>query len=299
MAEEPGTLSGTLDCPGQAGGNHDPRNDLNDLTGAAWVYFLNSVDVTHYPTTGPESYGHDLRRVHPSPKPPQLMARYIEFFTQRGGWVLDPFAGVGGTLLGCGLLTRQGRERHAVGVELSARYVEIYRRVCEREGLPEQTMICGDARDLLRFPAVTERIFDLILTDPPYADMMARPRSGEQRKRIGHSTPRSFSHSEADLGNLDRDIFLDALQGVLESALTRLRPKGHMVVFCKDLQPTEDEHNMLHVYLTERLMTIPGLRFRGYKIWTDQVQRLYPFGYPYTFVANQLHQFALIFRKEG
>ena len=280
-------------------GARDPRNRLNDLSGAAWVYFLNSVDVTHYPTSGPESYGHDLRRVHPSPKPPQLLARYIEFFTRRGGWVLDPFAGVGGTLLGCGLLTRQGQERHGVGIELDPKYVDIYHQVCQREGIPPQTMICGDARDLLRFPAVAERTFDLILTDPPYADMMIRPRSGEQRKRTGRTTPRPFTHAEADLSRLDRERFLSTLREILEQALTRLRPKGHMVVFCKDLQPTEREHNMLHAYLTECLMEIPGLRFRGYKIWADQVQRLYPFGYPYTFVANQLHQFALIFRKES
>src|SRR6476469_10688846 len=81
----------------------DPRNRLNDLTGREWVHFLSSVEATAYPTSGPQSYGHKLRRAHPSPKPPQLMRRIIEFFTRRDEWVLDPFMGVGGTLLGCAL----------------------------------------------------------------------------------------------------------------------------------------------------------------------------------------------------
>src|SRR5215210_3066416 len=56
-------------------GKHDPRNPLNDLTGSEWVYFLNSVETTAYPTTGREAFAHDIRRIHPSPKPPQLMSK--------------------------------------------------------------------------------------------------------------------------------------------------------------------------------------------------------------------------------
>ena len=87
-------------------GEVDPRNRLNDLTGREWVYALRSVISTSYPTSGPESYAHDLRRAHPSPKPPQLLAELVRFFTRRGGHVLDPFAGVGGTLLACTLEAR-------------------------------------------------------------------------------------------------------------------------------------------------------------------------------------------------
>src|SRR5215217_3031633 len=99
-------------------GTPHPRNHLNDLTGREWVHFLSSVEATAYPTTGPQSYGHNLRRVHPSPKPPQLMGRIIQFFTRQDEWVLDPFMGVGGTLLGCAMTGRNG-----LGVDLSPDYV--------------------------------------------------------------------------------------------------------------------------------------------------------------------------------
>src|SRR6266567_400485 len=121
----------------------DPRNRLNDLTGREWVHFLSSVEATAYPTTGAQSYGHNLRRVHPSPKPPQLMGRIVEFFTRRGEWVLDPFMGVGGTLLGCALTGR-----NAVGVDLSPDYVDTYREVSAQERLPLQSALVADSRHL-------------------------------------------------------------------------------------------------------------------------------------------------------
>jgi len=271
----------------------DPRNKLNDLSGREWTYALRSVISTRYPTRGPAAYAHDLRRAHPSPKPPQLMAELVRFFTRRGGHVLDPFAGVGGTLIACSL---EGRS--AVGVDLSPSYAEIYAAVCARLELAPQPYLVADARHLAALPVVTERPFDLILTDPPYAAMMARAKSGERKKRgQGGATP--FTASADDLGNLDYWSFLEALRGVIAGALPLLRPHGYLVLFTKDLQPTAEHHNMLHADIVTAMRTLPGLEYRGYRIWHDQGANLYPFGYPFAFVANQQHQFILIFRYLG
>jgi len=268
----------------------DPRNRLNDLTGREWTYALRSVISTRYPTSGPESYAHDLRRAHPSPKPPQLLAELVRFFTKRGGHVLDPFAGVGGTLLACAL---EGRS--AVGVDLSADYARRYQEVCAALGLPAQPYVVGDARALAEYAEVRAQPFDLILTDPPYAQMLAREKTGERKKR-GQSAPTPFTDSPADLGNLPYDMFLAELRAVLAGSLAFLRPRGHLVLFTKDLQPTPEHHNMLHADIVTALRALPGLEYRGYRIWHDQSANLYPFGYPFAFVANQMHQFILIFR---
>ena len=274
-------------------GTVDPRNSLNELTGREWTYALRSVLATRYPTSGPESYAHALRRAHPSPKPPQLMAELIRFFTRRGGRVLDPFAGVGGTLLACALEGRRG-----VGVELSPEYAAVYARVCDDLGLAPQTLLVGDARRLAEHREVSSEPFDLILTDPPYAQMMAKPKTGERKKQgRGDATP--FTADQADLGNLGYREFLPALREVLGGALAFLKPRGHLVLFAKDLQPTRAHHNMLHADITAELLKLPELSFRGYRIWHDMSQNLYPFGYPFAFVANQVHQFILIFRKEA
>lgn len=271
-----------------------PRNRLNDLSGAEWVHFLNSVEITSFPVSGPESYGHDLRKCHPSPKPPQLMKRLVEFFTKKNGWVLDPFAGVGGTLLGCSLCGR-----NAIGVDISQEYLDVYQAVSLREGLCPQRVICGDARHLLHLPDVATREFDLILTDPPYAGMMNRPQNGEKKKKTGNDNPTPFTDRTDDLGNLEYDTFLETLRQVLADAVCLLRSGGHLVLFTKDLQPTPKHHNMLHADIVNYLSTVPELRYRGYKIWHDRTINLYPFGYPHAFVANQLHQYILIFRRDA
>lgn len=272
----------------------DPRNRLNNLTGREWVHFLSSVEATAFPTTGPQSYGHNLRRVHPSPKPPQLMRRIVEFFTKEGEWVLDPFMGVGGTLLGCSLANR-----NAVGLDLSKKYIDVYREVARQEGLRQQFAIQADARTMLEEPEVGGRLFDMVLTDPPYGDMMRRPQNGEKKKKTGLSSPTPFTGDPADLGNLTYNVFLDELTGIMAKSLTVLKPTGYLVLFAKDFQPTEEHHNLLHADIVVRLSNLPNLAYRGCKIWYDQTPRLYPFGYPYRFVANQLHQYILIFQKVG
>jgi DNA modification methylase len=91
----------------------DPRNTLNDMSGDRFLYFTKSVLSTSYASV----YSHELRRKHGANKPPQLMALLIEFFTKTGMSVLDPFAGVGGTLIGASIATPGARA--CVGIEIS------------------------------------------------------------------------------------------------------------------------------------------------------------------------------------
>ena len=298
---------------------YDPRNRLNDLSGSEWTYFLNSVELegnehnvgrlndlseeewaiasapvwdTYYPTKGPKSDAHRIRKQHPSPKPPALMKRLIEFFTKHGERVLDPFVGVGGTLLACSMTGR-----HGVGIDLSQEYLGVYHQASTELGLEAQPFLCGDARNLGNLLAEAEP-FDLVLTDPPYGDMLSRKRSGERKKKKRDDNPTPFTDSPDDLGNMAPAQFYESLKTVIIQAMQHLKPKGYVVVFCKDLQPTENYHNMIHADVVETLAGVKNLRFRGYKIWYDKSLKLYPFGYPYAYVSNQLHQFSLIFRKE-
>src|SRR5690242_19472629 len=110
-----------------------PRNTLNELTGEEWRYFTKSVLTTAYPS----ELGHALRKAHGANKPPRLMARLIEFFTRSGELVLDPFAGVGGTLLGAAIARGP---RRALGIELDPRWAAVYDEVlaslrAERDGV--------------------------------------------------------------------------------------------------------------------------------------------------------------------
>jgi len=270
----------------------NPQNKLNDLSGSEWIFFLNSVEVTHYSTKGADGFAHHLRGKHPSPKPPQLMKKFVDFFTKEGQVVFDPFMGVGGTLIACSLSNRKG-----IGVDLSKNYIDLYNKVCKELGVVEQTAIVGNSLELEKLlPKDTK--FDFILTDPPYGEMLSKKRTGQKKKKTGVAVATPFTNHETDLGNMERENFLESLKNIITKSAEYLKPKGYIAVFVKDLQPNGNGHNMLHCYITTKLLEIPDLSFKGYKIWYDATQKLYPFGYPHAFVANQFHQFVMIFRKE-
>lgn len=270
----------------------NPQNKLNDLSGSEWIFFLNSVEVTHYSTKGVDGFAHHLRGKHPSPKPPQLMKKFVDFFTKEGQIVFDPFMGVGGTLIACSLSNRKG-----IGVDLSKNYIDLYKKVCKELGVSEQTAIVGNSLELEKLlPKNTK--FDFVLTDPPYGEMLSKKRTGQKKKKTGVAVATPFTNHETDLGNMERENFLESLKNIIAKSVEYLKPKGYIAVFVKDLQPNGNGHNMLHCYITTKLLEIPDLSFKGYKIWYDATQKLYPFGYPHAFVANQFHQFIMIFRKE-
>src|SRR4029453_12786888 len=96
-----------------------PANTLNELPGEEWLYFTKSLLTTAYPS----ELGHAARKAHGANKPPRLMARLTEFFSRTGELVLDPFAGVGGTLLGAAIARGP---RRAIGLELDPRWAAVY-----------------------------------------------------------------------------------------------------------------------------------------------------------------------------
>lgn len=274
-------------------------NPLNHLSGAGWTYFLSSVISTRYPTSGPESYAHHIRKVHPSPKPPQLMRDIIEFFTKEGELVLDYFMGVGGTLLGASLSGRR-----AVGIDLSLEYIDAYLRATEELLLIPQRTHCGDSIQVLSDKSqMADLIGDeevaLIAIDPPYGNMMNRPKTGEAVKTGGDTSPTPFTGLAEDLGNLNIEDFYPRFAHSIKLVMPYLKVKGHIAVFIKDFQPTKFNTNLLHARVIEDLNSIDGLRYLGTKIWADQSVNLYPYGYPYAFVSNQIHQYIMFFRKEG
>lgn len=272
-------------------------NPLNELSGGEWTYFLNSVLSTRYPTSGPESFAHHLRKIHPSPKPPQLMKSIIEFFTKKNEHVLDYFMGVGGTLLGASLSDRQ-----AVGIDLSERYVDAYKQATQELKLREQSTIVGNSLEILDDPRehsalLSANKFSLIAVDPPYGDMMNRQKTGEATKKKSDNSPTPFTNLDSDLGNLPLEGFYPKFKQSVELAMRYLIQGGHIVVFIKDLQPNTNSTNLLHARVIDDLASIQGVQYLGMKIWADQGVNLYPYGYPYSFVANQIHQYIMFFKK--
>lgn len=75
---------------------------------------------------------HEANTGHPAMFPIELPRRLIKLYSYVGDTILDPFCGSGTTLRAAKDLGRKG-----IGVEISARYVELSANRCRQERLPE------------------------------------------------------------------------------------------------------------------------------------------------------------------
>ncbi len=293
-----------------------PDNTLNELSGEEWLYFTKSVLTTAYPS----ELGHAARKAHGANKPPRLMARLIEFFSRTGELVLDPFAGVGGTLLGAAIARGP---RRALGIELDPRWVAVYEEVvaalaAERDGAgpaiaelgtadpgPPRAfdargleMRTGDALALL--PTLADDSVDLVATDPPYNIQLPLTMAGGALAET-HANRRTdyamVSDAPADLANAaDYPSFLDAM-GRLFGELTRvLRPGRYALVIVRDAYQN-GRYQFVGADLAGRAGDA-GLVPKGDLIWHQAGTRLRPYGYPRVFVPNIAHQHILVLRRE-
>lgn len=268
-------------------------NKLNDLTGSQWTFFTNSVVNTSYSTTGEDGCAYKIRKIHPSPKPPRLLKDIIEFFTKENDLVFDFFAGVGGTLLAASMANRK-----AIGIELSEQYVQAYKEASVYMGLKEQKMLCGDCLKIMKSGELDKEFTKkskLILIDPPYMNMMSMKKTADGIKKYGKN-PSPFTALENDLGNMNTEQFWDSFIQSINLGIKYLDEKGHVAVFIKDLQPKGKNNNLLHAEMINKITENCPLDYLGLKIWADQTVMLFPYGYPFEFVSNQIHQFILFFK---
>lgn len=290
-----------------------PRNTLNDMGGDRFLYFTKSVLTTAYPA----AYSHELRKRHGANKPPQLMAQLIEFFTKTGMSVLDPFAGVGGTLIGASIATPGPRK--CVGIEISQQWTDIYTQVLqENPDLLPQTMIQGDCIEVMDRLLAKQSVmaidgqevraggeasaFDFIVMDPPYNIHLEQTMSGNGGKQYAenHSNRRSDynmrSDKERDLANLlSYDDYLDAMQQVFERCFHLLRPGRYMAIIVRNAYQ-HSEYIFTHVDLARRARST-GFIPKGEIIWYQAGTRLRPYGYPSSYVPNIAHQYIVILQR--
>jgi len=276
-----------------------PKNTLNDLTGDEWIFFTKSVITTAYPS----DFGHHLRKAHGANKPPQLMQSLIEFFTKAGGRILDPFAGVGGTLIGASLAQPPEPPRECIGIEINPRWVEIYRQVVAQSGgtLRPYPLLLGDSLSLLadrtRFP---NESFDFICTDPPYNVHLEQTMANDPRYVDGHANRRTAynmrSDHPADLANLPTyDAYLDAMQAVLSQCFRLLKPGRYLAIILRDAYQ-HGRYVFTHVDVARRAEA-EGFVTKGEKIWYQAGTRLRPYGYPFAYIPNITHQYIVILQK--
>jgi DNA modification methylase len=271
----------------------DKRNTLNDLTSKEWIQETKSFFYQKgLGATSPEA---KYEKMHPAPFSFTDITRLVRFFTKRGGRVLDPFLGVGSTIKACLEIEREG-----FGVELSKKWCQVTRERLIKESnyeIDDEHLICADSRDVAQY--FEKNFFDFIVTSPPYWNILEK-KDHKANERVLNGQATKYSSSQRDLGNIDKyDVFLDELSRIFFSCYDLLKPGKYMCVIVSDFRH-KSEFYAFHADLIRRLTNKENEKFfhlKGIKVLIQNAKKLFPYGYPFSYVENIHHQYILIFQK--
>lgn len=271
-----------------------PKNGLNNLDAKEWI--ARTISVFVQKGLGKNSKDAQIERQHPAPFSFQDVAKFIEFFTKPGEIVLDPFSGVGSTLKACAVTGRSG-----IGIELNPRYVALTRERLETEldaGLFERAELQvreGDIRTVA--PTIVPASVSFIITSPPYWGILNKVDHKAKQERVANGWDHNYGADDADLALIkEYDAFVSQLGDVFHSLSPALRSKRYMVVIVGDFR-NKDRYHMFHSDLASEIERRGAFALRGVTIIYQKFKRVFPYGYPYAFVPNIHHQYALVFQK--
>ena len=189
--------------------------------------------------------------------------------------------------------------RKATGIELNPRWIEIYRQVCRQENLEEEKTIQGDCLEVMDAMAAEGQLFDLVATDPPYSIALEKTLSGDrfaQEHANRRTDLRDFSDDPRDFRNLGSfEDYYQAMHRMANRVHPLLKPGGYFVLIIRDSYQN-GEYVMASYEICRRLQAV-GFVLKGIKIWYGTGARVRPYGYPYAFVPNIVHQNILVFRR--
>ena len=248
---------------------------MNDLTGKEWLQYSFSI-WRDFKKTQEER---DLK--HPASFPVSLCERLIRTFSKKGSNVLDPFNGIGSSMVACKNLGHKG-----VGIDLSVDFCDIAKkRIGEYKGVQ---IIDGDSFEVLK--ELTENSYDLCITSPPYWDILNMKRSADGKRSV------NYSKDEHDIGNIDNyDKFMDTLQSLFLEVSRTLKRGSYCIVNVMDIRKKSDFYP-LHSDLATAMQEI-GYLYDDLIIWDRQsdYNNMRPLGYPHRFRINKVHEYLMIF----
>lgn len=268
-------------------GSYDITNKINDLTGKEWTKFTCSwfvFNALQSDLKEEKEISEDTEQ-HPATYSPTMISNFINFFTKEGQTVLDPFAGIGSTLVACKRTKRIG-----FGIELNKKYYDlILKRVPEFE----RNVFNTDCRkiDTLNLPKI-----NFSISSPPYWNMLNRSTDKFEKNRKNKGLDVNYSDSMLDLGNIDDyDIFLKEVCSVYEKMYPLLSDGAYVVIIVKNVK----KGGKLYP-LAWDMAKILGQKYvlKDEKIWIQDKIGLSPYGYPSSWASNILHHYCIILRKE-
>ncbi len=256
------------------------RNHINCLTAKEWLKNQVAIWEFYY-----ESRDIRDKNIHPAVFPIALPKKCIELFTHKGELVLDPFMGIGTTLVAA-----KDTGRNAVGFDLKKEYVDFAKKRLSQQTLcdTKQIAICDDAINISDY--LEKNTVSLCVTSPPYANMLNRPRlnkslMGKARYNDQYKKIQQYSNNPRDLGTMEPKKYAKELGKIYQKILPLLKPKAHCVINITDLW-WENRRIPLHIYVIEA-MTNAGYELRNIIIWDRRnlINGAGIFGWPSNYIT--------------
>jgi len=260
-----------------------PDNHTNCLTAKDWV--RNQVAIWEFFYEKRDIRDKDI---HPAVFPIALPKKCIQLFTHKGELVLDPFSGIGTTLMAA-----RDLERNAVGFDLNKKYIDLTEERLSQLKInfgcnTKQIAVHDDAINIPKY--LKKNSVSLCVTSPPYANMLNHKRlnksiRGDLRNNKHFNKIQQYSNNPRDLGIMEIEEYTKALAQIYKKIFPLLKPKAHCVININDLW--ENNHRYpTHAHVIEAMEKV-GYELRNIIIWDKRklVNRVGIFGWPNNYIT--------------
>lgn len=216
---------------------------------------------------------------------PVLCEILVQWFSPRGGKIIDPFAG--GSVRG---MVTAALDRAYFGNDLSAEQVEQNRLQAEAmrghptvygSDLTMPTWTIGDSQDIDTL--IPEGDFDMLLTCPPYGDLEV------------------YSDDPQDISNMDYEDFLAAYRNILRKSVAKLKENSFAAVVVGEIRDKKG-HYRNFIGDTIQAMEDAGMHYYNECILITAVSTLCLRAgrqFDTTRKVGNTHQKALVFLKSN
>lgn len=231
---------------------------------------------------------------HPAPYSYIDINNICEIEQINNSTILDPFLGVGSTILGT------YKNNYNIGIEINKQYIDLIKQRIDFLNIDDLTtekykIINGDC--LKKISTIKEKI-NYVITSPPYFNILKNKSKG-----IRHDNSQSRQGIEYytdlidDLGNYDNyNLYLEAMTKLFKKIHKKMDINGEVYLIISDFtidKKEKDIHSDMIVALNNA-----GYIYEGTSYILQNQKSIYPFGYPYKLVLNHIYQYIIKFRKD-
>jgi len=222
-----------------------PRNENG------WILFPRDVEYRRSLFPNPKLGSVTDVFQHPAKMQLYLVESLVEYLTEPGDWILDPFGGTGSTALAL----RSGR--NVVLIEIEESFNTIIHETAEllvpngrqwpfpggwswepvgSPGLGELRVYVGDNRKMV--PLMGKDKIKAVITSPPYSTAL------KNAGRLQASMREEYAHDFANMGNLNPFYWEQAMKELWQAMAQVVVPGGYVAMINKDMMRSGQRENL-------------------------------------------------------